>query len=158
VFGLVGGLLYGMTIWAETPTRTGQASTPISSWRADRALNILRITTFALAAGIAFGLMNGFVYTHWSGWMGGLTSGLLGMLVGALTFGATVGLWPGDHHASVAYLIATDRLARAGRLPRRLMPFLDDAHRLGLLHAVGPVYQFRHAELQDHLAATYRPE
>jgi hypothetical protein len=37
------------------------------------------------------------------------------------------------------------------------MPFLDDAHRLGLLHAVGPVYQFRHAELHDHLAATYRP-
>jgi hypothetical protein len=35
------------------------------------------------------------------------------------------------------------------------MPFLDDAHRLGLLHAVGPRYQFRHAQLQDHLAATY---
>jgi len=55
----------------------------------------------------------------------------------------------------MAYLIATRRLARTGRLPRALMPFLDDAHRLGLLRAVGPIYQFRHAELQDHLAATY---
>jgi hypothetical protein len=32
------------------------------------------------------------------------------------------------------------------------MPFLDHAHRLGLLRAVGPVYQFRHAALHDHLA------
>ncbi len=89
--------------------------------------------------------------------MAGLISGVLGMLVGVLTFGPTVGLWPGGHHASLAYLVATDRLARADQLPRRLMPFLDDSHRLGLLHAVGPYYQFRHAELQDHLAATYRP-
>lgn len=36
------------------------------------------------------------------------------------------------------------------------MPFLDDMHRLGLLRAVGPLYQFRHAEIQDHLAARYR--
>ncbi|MFF4259734.1 hypothetical protein ACFY1L_52135 [Streptomyces sp. NPDC001663] len=42
------------------------------------------------------------------------------------------------------------------RLPFGLMPFLDDAHRLGLLRAVGPEYQFRHAEFQDHLARWYR--
>jgi hypothetical protein len=41
---------------------------------------------------------------------------------------------------------------RQGRLPRDLTRFLDDAHRLGLLRAVGTVYQFRHAEFQDHLA------
>jgi hypothetical protein len=29
--------------------------------------------------------------------------------------------------------------------------------RLSLLRTVGPVYQFRHAELQDHLADTYQP-
>jgi uncharacterized membrane protein YfcA len=32
------------------------------------------------------------------------------------------------------------------------MTFLDDARRRGVLRAVGPVYQFRHARLQDHLA------
>ncbi|MFF5301355.1 hypothetical protein ACFY5F_18530 [Streptomyces sp. NPDC013161] len=37
------------------------------------------------------------------------------------------------------------------------MTFLDDAHRLGLLRAVGPVYQFRHAEFQDHLAPPLPP-
>ncbi|MCY1144687.1 NACHT domain-containing protein [Actinoplanes sp. Pm04-4] len=41
----------------------------------------------------------------------------------------------------------------AGRLPANLIDFLDDAHRLGLLRTVGTtVYQFRHAEFQDHLA------
>ncbi|MET0416299.1 MAG: hypothetical protein ABW022_09785 [Actinoplanes sp.] len=39
------------------------------------------------------------------------------------------------------------------RLPRDPVAFLDDAHRLGLLRAVGPTYQFRHAELQAYLAA-----
>lgn len=40
-----------------------------------------------------------------------------------------------------------------GRLPANLIDFLDDAHRLGLLRTVGTtVYQFRHAEFQDHLA------
>jgi hypothetical protein len=51
-------------------------------------------------------------------------------------------------------VITTVRLSRTGRLPRKLMHFLDDAHRLGLLRTVGPIYQFRHAELQDHLATT----
>ena len=37
-------------------------------------------------------------------------------------------------------------------LPFRLMRFLDHAHQLGLLRVVGSAYQFRHAELQDHLA------
>lgn len=43
----------------------------------------------------------------------------------------------------------------AGRLPGQLPAFLDDAHRLGLLRTVGTtVYQFRHADFQDHLART----
>ncbi|MER6005263.1 hypothetical protein ABT120_42425 [Nonomuraea angiospora] len=65
---------------------------------------------------------------------------------------ATKAAAAGHHHAWMAYQIATARLALAGILPRALMSFLDDAHRLGLLRTVGPIYQFRHAELQDHLA------
>jgi hypothetical protein len=36
--------------------------------------------------------------------------------------------------------------------PWRVMPMLDDCFRLGLLRTVGPVNQFRHAALKDHLA------
>ncbi|WP_405086267.1 hypothetical protein [Microbispora sp. NBC_01389] len=52
-----------------------------------------------------------------------------------------------DPHADPASL--------TGRLGQ-VMDFLDDAHRLGLLRVVGPVYRFRHADLQDHLAAGTR--
>ncbi|HEV2375279.1 MAG TPA: NACHT domain-containing protein [Streptosporangiaceae bacterium] len=154
--GLAAGLTYGLaaaiTAWAEAPTPTGQADTPLTSWQADRALNLMRATTVGLASGLAGGLATGLA----AGLAG--TPGF-GFAVGpacGLTLGLTAGLVAGYHHAWMAYLIATYRLARAGRLPRTLMPFLDDAHRLGLLRAVGPAYQFRHAELQDHLAATYR--
>jgi hypothetical protein len=34
------------------------------------------------------------------------------------------------------------------------MRFLEDARERGVLRTVGPVYQFRHARLQDLLAAS----
>jgi hypothetical protein len=37
-------------------------------------------------------------------------------------------------------------------VPYRLLEFLDDAHKLGILRQVGARYQFRHARVQDHLA------
>jgi hypothetical protein len=58
-----------------------------------------------------------------------------------------------NHHAWLVCTITVAQLAPQHRLPWRVMDFLDDAHRLGLLRAVGPVYQFRHAALHDHLAA-----
>ncbi len=142
-YGLAGGLPYGLVRWAEAPTYEGRANTPLSSWHADRALNLIRLVALGMAVGLAggLGLAAGFVYGPAYALVGGLAAGLM----------------IGDHHAWGAYLIATYRLACAGLLPRRLMPFLDDAHRLGLLRSVGPVYQFRHAELQDHFAATYQP-
>ncbi|MEV0678586.1 hypothetical protein AB0I60_18915 [Actinosynnema sp. NPDC050436] len=44
------------------------------------------------------------------------------------------------------------------RIPLRLGRFLDDAHHRHLLRTVGPVYQFRHATLQDRLAPVPRPQ
>jgi hypothetical protein len=153
--GLATGLAYalatGLAAWAEAPTPTGQADTPLTSWRADRTLNLLRATTVGLAVGLTGGLATGLSAGH----TGTLAFGLAVGLTSGLTLGLGAGLAAGNHHAWMAYLITTYRLARAGRLPRTLMPFLDDAHRLGLLRAVGPAYQFRHAELHDHLAATY---
>ncbi|MGI8331313.1 hypothetical protein ACRYCC_15215 [Actinomadura scrupuli] len=141
--GLAAGLTLGLARWAEAPTATRQTATPLSSWRADRSLNLLRIATVGLAAGLTVGLGVGLAT--------GLAAGLTLWLTGGLTGGLTVG----DHHGWLAYLVATYQLHRAGRLPRHLMLFLDDAHRLGLLRAVGPIYQFRHADLQDHLAGTH---
>ncbi|MEU0005752.1 hypothetical protein ABZ079_16040 [Streptomyces sp. NPDC006314] len=44
-------------------------------------------------------------------------------------------------------------LALTGRLPLRFMTFLDDAHQRGILRQNGAVYEFRHAYLQEYLAA-----
>jgi hypothetical protein len=148
--GLTYGLAAGLTAWAEAPTPAGRANTPLTSWRADRTLNLMRAATIGLTSGLTAGLA------------GGLTAGLtgtpaFGLAVGltyGLTLGLATGLAAGRHHAWMAYVITTGRLALADQQPRRLMLFLDDAHRLGLLRTVGPIYQFRHAELHDHLAAT----
>lgn len=85
----------------------------------------------------------------WEQLMGGLTI----WLALGLTFGLGAGFVMSKHHAWLVCTIAVARLALQRRVPWRVMDFLDDAHRLGLLRAVGPVYQFRHAALHDHLAA-----
>ncbi|HEX6076250.1 MAG TPA: NACHT domain-containing protein [Micromonosporaceae bacterium] len=190
VVGLVSGSVNGLVNWAETPTPAGRASTPLTNWRADRALNLTRSVTGGFAGGLIIGLMVLIVFGleltpslgftsgigPASGFRIGLPVGLIfgpvfglvvwlvfgfglglaaGLVLGVVA-GLATGLAAGRHHAWIVYVIATARLARAGHLPLRLMRFLDDAHRLGLLRAVGPIYQFRHAELQDHLARTYR--
>ncbi|MGI5327731.1 NACHT domain-containing protein [Actinomadura nitritigenes] len=53
---------------------------------------------------------------------------------------------------STIYAITVAILAVQRRLPWRPMRFLQLAHRDGLLRQVGPIYQFRHAALQDLLA------
>ena len=86
----------------------------------------------------------------------GLTFGLaVGLAVGPAfgpAFGLAVGLVATLDSASTAFHLAVGLRAAQGRLPWRVVRFLDDAYRLGLLRVVGPAYQFRHAELQDHLA------
>ncbi|MFF5185955.1 hypothetical protein ACFY30_19645 [Streptomyces sp. NPDC000345] len=44
-------------------------------------------------------------------------------------------------------------LAVTGRAPWRLMRFLEDAHRRGVLRHSGALYEFRHVRLQERLAA-----
>lgn len=72
----------------------------------------------------------------------GLAAGSVLGLLAAVQFSA----WPYYAGARVA-------LAWQGRLPWRLVPFLEDAHRRGVLRQSGAVLQFRHLMLQEHLAA-----
>ena len=74
--------------------------------------------------------------------------------------GITVGLvFAGMQAAWGRYTIARTWLALRGKVPFRLSRFLQDAHKnRGVLRQVGSAYQFRHAELQRHLAHQRRPE
>ncbi|MBO1418944.1 NACHT domain-containing NTPase [Streptomyces sp. FH025] len=49
-------------------------------------------------------------------------------------------------------------LARRGKLPRRTLEFLEDAHKLGVLRKISGIYQFRHAELQQRLDDSWPDE
>jgi hypothetical protein len=81
-----------------------------------------------------------------------------GVLVGygygtTLGFGGTViqSAWP-------RWLIFRGRLSTSRQAPWRLMAFLEDAHRRGVLRQSGAVYQFRHLKLQHRLAARSRDD
>jgi len=173
-FGLAAGLATGVIKWAEHPASSTIATTPLTSWKADRSLTLLRVVTLGLVVvpivgllcGVVAVLVQAFLFGRFefglSCWLmawlkEGLKHGLWIGFVASLVAGPTAGLLVGNHHAWLAYTISVRRLVKKEHLPRKLMDFLDDAHRLGLLRTVGPIYQFRHAELQDHLAALPSP-
>ncbi|MFF3501855.1 hypothetical protein [Streptomyces sp. NPDC003247] len=54
------------------------------------------------------------------------------------------------------FTVARFWLAATGRMPWRLMTFLEDAHRRGLLRQSGASFEFRHVRLQSHLAGEGR--
>jgi hypothetical protein len=91
-----------------------------------------------LVSGLNAGLVSGLV----SGVVAGVVAGLVAGLVGGL----------GISHAWPTTLAAA-QLAKRWHTPLHLIKFLDDARERNVLRTVGPVYQFRHAHLQDRLAA-----
>jgi hypothetical protein len=127
VFGLGFGMVGGLISFVASPSIARRASSPAESQRGDRRLTVLATSTPELVGMLVFGVVGGLVF--------GLAFGLA----------TSSTCWP-------AFVLASLWLGVRRRSPFRLMGFLDDAYRLGLLRIVGPVYQFRHAALQDHLA------
>jgi hypothetical protein len=95
-----------------------------------------------IVAGAAAGVVAGVVGRVVDGVAAGVLFGVAAVVVGS--FKAP---WP-------VYEMARTWLALRRQLPWRLMSFLDDAHQQGVLRQAGPVYQFRHIELQHKLART----
>jgi hypothetical protein len=78
-----------------------------------------------------------------------------GLAVRWLTMLVSIPLVFGVLTARSHFLVMASVETLRGRLPapHRVMPLLEDCYRLGLLRTIGPVYQFRHAELQNHFSA-----
>ncbi len=152
-FGLTGGLLAGLGVglleWVATPMPYDLAQTPVGTLRRDLRLMLGRTIAAVLVGGFLLGVLTGLV--------GGSVVILILGIEGAA--GVLLTFWPANWigTASSIYLCTVTVLRTQRRAPRRMMRFLDDAHRAGLLRRVGPVYEFRHANLQDRLAHTYRP-
>jgi hypothetical protein len=145
--GMVAGLVLGLVKWVTTPSRIGWASTPRSTYKANRTLTVIQWCLAVLAIGLAAVLLLWQV-TELKAVLGAVVGGALAAVL-EVGLAAGLGLMPSG--AWLSYMLTSCRLAAAGKLPLRLMDFLDDAHRLGLLRATGSAYQFRHAEFHDHL-------
>ena len=148
--GLVAGLVVGLMAWLAAGLVTGMSRpgtdnisplSPLSSWRSDRAFGIVVGIGVWLGLGLGVGLASGLAFGLAA--IGPWIAYGLGPAIGA-------GLaYPQSWSSSLAFA----QLARSDRTPVRLMRFLEDARSRGVLRTVGPVYQFRHARLQDRLAA-----
>ena len=138
---LIPGLAAGLIDWVETPLSDERPQTPTITFRRDLRLLYVKTLAAGAAAAVALGVLD--AVTVGTGRSYGLAYGLSGGLLLTLTFGLLNG-------------VMTAAVLRAqGRVPPHLLSLLDDAHRLGILRQAGPVYQFRHAKLHDHLAQTY---
>ncbi len=136
------GLALGFLEWAGRPLRSERPQTARLSLGKDLRFTLLKASL--VVAAMILARLSG---PHGSdpAWVFdglGFFSGA-GVLVGAVS-------------AGTLYLVTVLHLTLWRRTPWRLMRFLDDAHELGLLRRVGPVYQFRHVSFQRYLARTSR--
>ncbi|MEU9468331.1 NACHT domain-containing protein [Streptomyces avermitilis] len=111
--------------------------TPRSILSSDRTTATLRAV--GLSIGVALGIVT-------------LTRSDAGV-VSAVGFGLVAALSGYGDSAWGFFLLTRCWLALTGRLPFRLMAFLEDAYQRGILRQYGPVYQFRHQHLQESLAS-----
>ncbi|MFI5687631.1 NACHT domain-containing protein [Streptomyces sp. NPDC051636] len=155
VTGLSAGFTFGAMMWLNTPADALSSPGSRSVLRSDGLVTAIRIVVETLGSGLLAGLATGrygfsiavgFTWALAAGLGGGLALGLAGRWAGRFQTGLVGSAWSW-------FLLTRVWLALRGRLPWRLMRFLDDAHRRGILRQAGAVYQFRHARLQDHLAA-----
>jgi len=148
--GVVGAGTVAMVItliyaWSSlqkgAPLDTRSAASPSTVLARDRDAAIfvgaVRWSGAAIVAGTIAMLRLGVV--------NGVVTGIAVWAMCAVWIGLLRDPWP-------SYEIARIWLALRHRLPWRLMGFLADAHRRGVIRQAGAVYQFRHIELQQRLA------
>jgi hypothetical protein len=181
LFGPIGGLYFafsegtisaGVTAMALlTPLFSGTFMLASSLWdklvtrEPSRAIEPRKLLRQSLLTGAAIGL--GAVVSIATGAFGAAavantvenwndlrTVGLVGLLY--LTFGVNLGIALGTVCSSgCTAALAQLYFFLTGKTPLRLARFLDDARDRQILRTVGSDYQFRHATLQDRLAARH---
>ena len=136
----------------DVPADYAMAVTPQSVFKSDRAVAAISAIMFGITLGIIIGLLVVSQVGLVLALLFGLVFGLLITAGGMFTIGFFDEAWG-------QFVVARAWLAIRGRLPWRLMAFLDDAYHRGVLRQAGAVYQFRHARLQDQLAdSAARPQ
>lgn len=124
------------------PARTISSDRPFESWRQSIVASYIQEITAAVAVFI-MGCILGAIVNH--GDLFGIPLATFTALIAAVEIqNRILGVWQ--------MFITEMVITRHHHTPVRLMGFLEDARERGVLRTVGPVYQFRHAKLQDRLA------
>jgi WD40 repeat protein len=144
VVGVPAGIALGLDQLWSVPLEAATAATPQSTYLDDRRAR--RWTT--LFAGLLVGLTVAAAIGTQSGGSAavfyGVTAGVGIWLIGNCVLGR-------GSRLRVAEIVLSRSFRRL-----RFMPLLEDAKQRQLLRQAGAVYQFRHAELQEHLARQYQ--
>ena len=157
VFGLAAGCVLGSVVALETPVDVGSAATPTSLLLSNRTTVLRQVAVVAPALAVAIAVIGWTTVELLRGHLGnvnwpianGFVIGAIGGIGGAASYALAFTAW------GQWVLFTRICLPLTGRLPWRVVAYLDDAHRRGVLRQAGAVYQFRHARLQQHLSQTY---
>jgi hypothetical protein len=141
VVGLAAALTFGVVTELFGDVNNTDSVDPVKAWQGDNAFGLV----IGLAGGLAAGVASWVVL-----WDSDLSSSPYGFGVGVAA-GLTTWL---TYSKAGTTAVAQIHLAVRHNTPLRLTRFLEDARSRHLLRAVGPIYQFRHATLQDRLATT----
>lgn len=155
VIGLVFGLTFGMVRRFTEPTEPKEPVSPLGVLRSDRSTVGYAAVLGGLVGAIVGAFLGGVIGARDRGFiidLGPLGQGVLSAGLGLLVGAGGLGMMVHATSAWAQFLMARIWLGLRGQTPLRLMTFLNDAHKLGVLRQVGPYYQFRHALLQDRLA------
>lgn len=149
--GLLTGLLAALGGWgAHALVRSDlkQVYVPEGAVHGPKAL-IHRYALLGGAAALAVAAVTGAATAWW------LASALGAAGTAVWHYGSVVGIASGAAtllgSAWGSYQVSRSWFWLTGRLPWRLLPFLDDAHELGVLRQIGAVHQFRHTRLLRQL-------
>ncbi|MFC4070993.1 hypothetical protein [Actinoplanes subglobosus] len=148
--GTMCGLVFGLGSAMVRPAPEDELWDPVRTLRDDRAALLvppLLIGVVTMAGVLAGGLADSWDLGAAPVWYV-VRAGLMGAALGWVLM---VLLGP---PAWLTYTVVRLWFAARGRLPWRLMSFLEDAARRGVLRRNGAVYQFRHERLRIHLAGT----
>lgn len=149
--GLVIGFAASFVAGTTKDSHAAEPHEPQQLWHQDKNV----VIAIGLTVTLAYGIMAAVIVTLASIFTVSLNGESVTHAVGAPGIGAgfsvlcMVGL---TGTAVVPTAFAQLYFALTAGTPLRLLRFMEDARQRGLLRTVGPVYQFRHARLQDHLA------
>lgn len=153
--GLSLGFVANLVIGFEAPVDKMMTQSAAGSLITDRSTCLRRVVAIGLLLGLVVGLATGI--TAWLRDGAGLVAAYGGGVGGGIGVGLPVGLASGLAVGLTGawgqwLVLVRIWLPLTGHLPWRTWSFLADACRRGVLRQYGVTFQFRHAQLQNHLA------